>query len=168
MSRDKIGWWQWIEGSASEHASLLRESVALKDGSFSVDHKTDNDVYKIALEVFLEVLPQVHIAIEDAFAGVSTHVDTFRQQKVLIQKYLGYGVVPSRLVDELNVTVITPSAVALLNAAHLFYLDEFDVLLERIEKSNPKCLVSKCLVCRSLWAQKLEMWTTKALEDIRT
>jgi hypothetical protein len=139
--------------------TLLRDSQALKDALFSLDPQIGGDVYKVALEVFLEVLPQVHLAVESTFSGVSTQVDTFLQQKDLIQKYLGYGVVPSRLVDGSDVW--TPSAVALLNAAHLFYLDEFDVLLQRIGTSKPQCLP-----CRSLWAQRLEMWTTKALEDI--
>lgn len=161
MSAPAVGWWNEIDNSTSDHVGLLRDSVALQDVAFSLDRQIEYNVYKVALEIFLEVLPQVHVAIKDTFAGVPTLVETFRQQRALIQKYLGYGVVPSRLVDGPN--VLAPSSVALLNAAHLFYLDEFDVLLQRIGASNPKCLV-----CRSLWAQRLEMWTTKALEDIRS
>jgi hypothetical protein len=166
MSRPAIGWWPEIQGSTSEHVSLMQDSIALPNTAFSLDPQFDSPVCRIALEVFLEVLPQVHSAIENTFVGVPTDVEIFHQQKVLIQKYLGYGVVPSRIVDGPNVWA--PSAVALLNAVHLFYLDEFDILLERIEKSNPKCRASQCLVCRSLWTQRLEMWTTKALEDIKT
>jgi len=160
MSAPTIGWWQGISASASEHVLLLRDSAQLLDGSFSLDPQIDRPVYRVALEVFLEVLPKVHVAVRNAFANVSTQVQEFLNQKPLIQKYLGYGVVPSRLVD--GASVWAPSSLALLNAAHLFYLDGFDVLLERIGVSEPRCLE-----CRSLWAQRVEMWTTKALEDIR-
>ena len=66
---------------------------------------------------------------------------------------------PSRLVSGDNVTI--PSIVPLVNSAHLFYLEELDTLINRISGSR-----NECLECRALWAERVEMWTSKALEDI--
>jgi hypothetical protein len=49
----------------------------------------------------------------------------------------------------------------LLNAANLFYLERLDLLIGKIRGGRPDCLE-----CRALWAERVEMWTSKALEDI--
>jgi hypothetical protein len=54
-----------------------------------------------------------------------------------------------------------PKIVALLNAANLFYLERLDLLIDKISGGQ-----AECLQCRALWAERVEMWTSKALEDI--
>jgi hypothetical protein len=76
-----------------------------------------------------------------------------------VRTYLSYGVVPSTLVQEGKESV--PDAVALINAAYLFYLENLPQLMKRIAKQDENNLSH-----RSRWAERVEMWTLKALEDL--
>ncbi len=84
---------------------------------------------------------------------------SFHDQRAVIEKYLSFGVVPSRLVFP-DGNVQLPKTVALLNASSLFYLSVWTFFIEKISGGRPDCLE-----CRTLWATR-EMWTRKALEDI--
>ncbi len=111
------------------------------------------------MKAFFSVVGNVSTRVEEVFRNVSTEVKFFDEQQKLIKDYLSYGVVPSRLVS--HGAVVTPSPVALINAAHLFTLQELDKLINRIERTD-----KDCLECRARWSERVEMWTGKALEDV--
>jgi len=76
-----------------------------------------------------------------------------------VRTYLTYGVVPSTLVQGGKESF--PDAVALINAAYLFYLENLPQLMKRISKQDKNNLSH-----RSKWAERVEMWALKALEDL--
>jgi hypothetical protein len=115
---------------------------------------------EVILETFLLAVGEVSRVVKETFAGVPSETGSFHDQRSVIEKYLSFGVVPSRLVFP-NGAVQPPNIVALLNAANLFYLERLDSLIDNIDGGRPDCLE-----CRALWAETVEMWTSKALEDI--
>jgi hypothetical protein len=76
-----------------------------------------------------------------------------------VRIYLSHGIVPSTLVQKGNER--SPDAVALINAAYLFYLESLPELMRKIANQNENSLSH-----RSKWAERVEMWTLKALEDL--
>ncbi len=159
LQRRKLGWWDQIKNGTSHYIALLADAAALKEKDFSFGSQFRPGLEATALKAFFSTVGNVSTRVEEAFRNVSAEVDTFDDQQELIKKYLSYGVVPSRLVS--NGKVVTPSPVALINAAHLFTLQELDKLIDRIEGAKPDCLE-----CRARWSQRVEMWTGKALEDV--
>ena len=69
--------------------------------------------------------------------------------------------VPSTLVQKRKERF--PDAIALINAAYLFYLESLPELMQRIKGQSEDSL---SLSLRSKWAERVESWTLKALEDI--
>jgi hypothetical protein len=110
-------------------------------------------------KVFFAMVDRVRDAVRSTVSGISSQSSVFYELRGAISEYLSYGVVPSRIVSEGK--AITPSSVAIVNAAHLFYLEPLDVLLGRIRGSR-----ADCLECRTLWSERVEMWTSEALEGI--
>jgi hypothetical protein len=48
-----------------------------------------------------------------------------------------------------------------LNAAHLFYLSGIEGLMNNSDKPDPTDIMQ-----RDIWMERVENWTTKALENI--
>jgi hypothetical protein len=82
-----------------------------------------------------------------------------REEINLVRIYLSHGVVPSTLVQERKEK--SPDAIALINAAYLFYLESLPELMQKIANQDENRLIH-----RSKWAERVEMWTLKALEDL--
>jgi hypothetical protein len=160
-----VDWWDKIESGTSHYLQLLSEAEALPQSifGFSTSHQQSQqyqtDLNSITLRAFWGVMDRIRDAISSTFAGVSSESNLFKQLREPISEYLSYGVVPSRIVLEGN--AITPSVAPVVNAAHLFYLEQLDTLINRIRGAQVECLD-----CRALWSERVEMWTSKALEDI--
>jgi hypothetical protein len=82
-----------------------------------------------------------------------------REEINLVRTYLSHGVVPSTLIRERK--EFSPDAVTLINAAYLFYLESLPELMKRIAGQDEQILAH-----RTRWAERIEMWTLKALEDL--
>jgi hypothetical protein len=168
LKSEELGWWNEInekvvDGSkdrTSHYLTMMAEAEGLPKEIFKFQSQFKPNLSQVVLDTFLLAVGEVSRVVKDAFVGVPVETDFFHNQHSVIEKYLSYGVVPSRLVFP-DGTVQSPKIVALLNAANLFYLERLDLLIERIA-----CQRVDCLECRALWAERVEMWTSKALEDI--
>jgi hypothetical protein len=164
----ELGWWEEIKkkakrgskAKASHYLTLMAEAQRLPKETFSFQSQFKPKLNKVVLDTFLMAVGKVSKVVKDAFVGVPSETNSFHDQCSIIEKYLSFGVVPSRLVFP-DDTVQSPKVVALLNAANLFYLERLDQLIVKIDGGQPECLE-----CRALWAERVEMWTSKALEDI--
>ncbi|MGO9864539.1 MAG: hypothetical protein ACLPLR_13080 [Terriglobales bacterium] len=163
LQRDDVGWWKKIETSSSHYVRLLLDSAALPVTTttykFVTQYQYKPGLEKIALDAFFATANDLSATVKATFAGVPSEADVFENQCPLIEEYLSYGVVPSRLVPEDG--AYSPSIVSLVNSAYLFYVDHLDTLINKIAGAR-----AECLECRSLWAERVEMWTSKALEDV--
>jgi hypothetical protein len=154
-----LGWWDKIKVGSSHYLRLLLDAEGLDRSSFSFVSQNRRGFESEALSGFFQIVPEIIKAVKDIFSTVPTELDSFETQREAIEEYLSYGVVPSRLVS--GEDTLLPSAVALVNAAHLFYLEHLDRLIGKIHDAK-----TDCLECRALWAERVEMWTSKALEDL--
>jgi len=154
-----LGWWDGIKDSPSHYLRLLTDAEALPQSCFTFPVQSALPRARIALAAFLQIVPEVERAVRETFKGVSSDATAFSEQRVAICKYLSHGVVPSRLVSKDAVQI--PSAVAVVNSAYLFCLDNLDDLIQRIDGAD-----KTCLECRAFWTTRVELWTRKALEDI--
>jgi hypothetical protein len=162
LQRADIDWWHKIEGSSSHYVRLLLDASALPVTTTTYKFVTQYNkpgLEKIALDAFFATANDLSATVKATFAGVPSEADVFKDQCPLIQEYLSCGVVPSRLVSDKG--VYSPSIVSLVNSAYLFYVNQLDTLISKIAGAK-----AECLECRSLWAERVEMWTSKALEDV--
>lgn len=170
LKSSELNWWDEINEKAEEssidrtshYLALMAEAEGLPQKTFQFQSKLNPNpkLSTAALETFFKAVGEVSRVVKEAFAGVPSEIGFFHVQHGVIEKYLSYGVVPSRLVFP-DGAVQSPKIVALLNAANLFYLERLDLLIGKIQGGQPECLE-----CRALWAERVEMWTSKALEDI--
>ena len=159
MQDASIGWWGKISSSPNHYVRLLVDAATIPSTAytFAFPYKPTGAV--TALSAFLATVGVVLTSVKSTFAGVPTEADLFENQRQLIQEYLSFGVVPSRLVSKS--AAYSPSTVALVNAAYMFYLDHLDTLIGKIDGA-----AVECLECRVFWSERVEMWTSKALEDV--
>jgi hypothetical protein len=159
MQDANIGWWDRIRGSSNHYVRLLLDAATIPSTSYTFVTQYKPALAGVVMTAFLATVSALSASVKSTFAGVPTEADLFESQCQLIQEYLSFGVVPSRLVSE-NATY-SPSSVALVNASYMFYLDHLDTLISKIAGSR-----AECLECRALWSERVEMWTSKALEDV--
>lgn len=170
LKSKELGWWDKIRetaegGSQSQnnhYLNLMSDAEGLPQETFSFQSqiKPEPELSKVVLATFFEVVGEVSRIVKETFIDVPSETDSYHDQRSVIEKYLSFGVVPSRLVFP-DGTVQSPNAVSLLNAANLFYLERLDLLIDQIDRQR-----SDCLECRARWTERIEMWTSKALEDI--
>jgi hypothetical protein len=168
LQRKELGWWDEINEKADEkdqpatshYLTVMAEAEGLPKDAFKFQSQSKPALSQVILETFLLAVGEVSNVVKEAFAGVPSEIGLFHDQRSVIEKYLSFGVVPSRLVF-LDGTVQSPNVVSLLNAANLFYLERLDNLIDQIDRQR-----SDCLECRARWTERIEMWTSKALEDI--
>jgi hypothetical protein len=161
LQEPSIGWWSVIQSSSNHYVKLLADSLAITDAEFVVQNAVAGGVEAVALQCFLQMIAEPQNAIIETFKDLEVGVAEYAKLKTYIQSFLSHGVVPSRLVVDGVPT--TPSGLTVLNATYFFYLDSLDELLARISTTK-----KDCLECRSNWAERVEMWTAKALEDVTT
>jgi hypothetical protein len=161
LNNPALGWWDKIKDGNSHYVRLLKDAEVLDQGDFRFSSQSHPTLDSIALKAFLQVVPQITTAEIAAFAGVDVGSKSFEALRPKISEYLSYGVVPSML--SVGDQFVIPTIVATANAAHLFYLEELDTLIRRIGGAR-----ADCLECRALWSERLEMWTSKALEDVNS
>jgi hypothetical protein len=159
MRHPTLKWWTHISTNSSHYVQLLNDAAVLTDDLFTFNDQKAG-LEQIALDAFFSLLPKIHESVRSAVMNVPSDVTNFSQDQMLINKYLSYGVVPSRLVED-ELVVRTPTTVSLVNGGFLFYLEKLDLLIERVEGTN-----KNCLECRANWSRNVESWITKALEDV--
>lgn len=168
LKSKELGWWDEINVKAedgskdrtSHYLTIMAEAEGLPKDTFTFQSQFKPELSAVIRETFLLAVGEVSRVVKETFAGVPSETGSFHHQRSVIEKYLSFGVVPSRLVFP-DGTVESPNIVALLNAANLFYLERLDLLIDQIHDGRPDCLE-----CRAFWAERVEMWASKALEDI--
>ena len=152
-------WWPNMQVLPNHYTELLSQTVTMQDSEFTWKNAASGNVEQVALVCFFEMLDESRKAVQDIFGEFDPEVRRFFDQSGAVMDYLSFGVVPSRLI--IGNTAVTPSGTVLLNAAYSFFLNKLDTLLERLPTAD-----RDCIQCRANWAERVEMWTAKALEDV--
>jgi hypothetical protein len=146
------GWWDLISGIEIEHLQLIERLAAVTESTYEFPTQ------KALVESFLKLIPAVWELLNETMKNIKPDLDEFQMCSSEIRKHLSHGVVPSTLI--IDKKKHNPSPVTVLNSAWLFYLHDFTTLIEKIAKRDPMNVQH-----RSELVSRLEMWTTKALED---
>ena len=164
MLLDRLGWWDEISESTSHHVRVIAKCRNLRQGSFSFEEVVAPMGERI-IDAFCRALDR----IEDEVARVTENlrnlegrtreIEEFSKLNGTINTYLRQAVVPSTL--WFDNAFRKPSPIVLLNAAHLFYLSGIEDLI----KNSDKPAIDD-IGLRDTWMERVENWTTKALEDI--
>jgi hypothetical protein len=161
---ENLGWWNEINASKSHHIRVMRDCGDLRQSSFSFEQVGTSLGSKI-IDAFCRILEDVEnevARVTEKFRNEEGHtkeISEFVELRDVIGTYLCHAVVPSTLhVDD---EFKNPSAIVLLNAAHLFYLSGIEDLMGNSDKSD-----HTKIDWRDTWMERVENWTTKALEDI--
>jgi hypothetical protein len=155
-------WWSLLEENArTSYVELIKKLAAIPETSYVYTSEEKSELAEPVLAAFLKLKPRIATLVADTlgdqirpFRGVLD-----REEIDLIRIYLGQGVVPSTLVQ--GGREKTPDAVAVINAAYLFYLEKLPELMKKIAGQGETNLSH-----RSKWAERVEMWTLKALDDL--
>jgi hypothetical protein len=78
----------------------------------------------------------------------------------VISDYLAQAIIPSTIITKSG--PVHPAPIVLINSAFRFVLEDFDKLLEKIDKASLDSVRD-----RSWFTERLELWVLKALEDYR-
>jgi hypothetical protein len=155
------GWWNTISVPGNHYVAVLEAALFRQDSDFKYGTGGLGSVDDFALKCFLSLVGRPKDAVLSLFAGIDSGVSEYTSKVGAIKAYLSYGIVPSRLV--MNGGASVPSGMCLLNATYSFYLENLDELLHRLASVE-----AGCLECRAHWAQRVELWLGKALEDTNT
>jgi hypothetical protein len=155
-------WWSLLdENTRTSYVDLIKKLAAVPETSYVYDSEEKPEFAKPVLDAFLQLKPKVAALVADTlgnrlrrFRGTQD-----REEIDLVRIYLSHGVVPSTLVQDRKER--SPDAIALINAAYLFYLESLPELMQKIANQDQNSLTH-----RSKWADRVEMWTLKALEDL--
>ncbi len=154
-------WWPSMQASPNHYTDLLAHTLNMQDTEFSCKNAATGNVEDVAFACFFEMISEPTKAVQDLFGNSDIEVTQFSNQCASVEGYLSRGVVPSRLIIGKNIVI--PSGTTVLNAAYSFYLNRLNVLLDRLSAVD-----HDCIQCRAYWAERVEMWTAKALEDVIT
>jgi hypothetical protein len=156
----KIGWWKEMEGMSNCYVKVLTISEA-KSANLRIETEIPQAVGDGRfIKCFWELCSWL-IDFVMKETPVSTKViDGYRRQSRVISEYLREAIVPSTIVIEGKRE--HPSPVVLINAAFRFYLESIPDLIKNVEKEN-----ATSVEARSRFAERLELWSLKAIEDCR-
>jgi len=155
-------WWTLLDESPrTSYVDLVRKLAEMPEADYVYQSEEKPSLAAPVLAAFLRLKPLVASLVAGTLQGGIRRFrgDLDREQINLVRTYLTYGVVPSTLVQGGKESF--PDAVALINAAYLFYLENLPQLMKRISKQDKNNLSH-----RSKWAERVEMWALKALEDL--
>jgi hypothetical protein len=155
-----LGWWDEIKTFDSGAIEVLETSIrssehlhvqlGLPEG---VTEERLLQCYEELCNWLLEYLPK-HTPVPQE------HIRDFHDQSDAICDYFRAAVVPS------SVKVANqqkhPTAVVLINSAFKFYLEHLPELIDNVEGEDKQSVEA-----RSRYAEKIELWTLKAIEDSR-
>jgi Fic family protein len=158
---ETLGWWDEISKNKSHHIRLIDECRKLRREAFSFEIPCGSNI----IDAFFKTIE----SIEDEVARLTNklrnrkrqarEVEEFAELRDVISTYLGHAVVPSTLYVRNEFK--KPNAIVVLNAAHLFYLSGIEGLMNNSDKPDPTDIMQ-----RDIWMERVENWTTKALENI--
>jgi len=152
----KSGWWASVEGLPSGHVSLMKRLAGKAEPEYFFEFQ--EKVIPAFTGAFLTILPLIHELAADVTPHSEGAAADFAQQAGKIDECLLHGVVPSSLLAEDNAS--SPTPVSMINAAYCFHLTNLPKLMDRLDGQRADDLRQ-----RMKWAEKLEAWTVKGVED---
>lgn len=161
---EKLGWWNGISKNRSHHIRVLEGCRNLRPNSFSFEQVVAPLGSKI-IDAFCRTFESIEDEVERVTTNLrnckslAVEVEEFNELSDVICTYLCRAVVPSTLY--INKIFRKPSAIVLLNAAHVFYLSGIEDLMSNSDNPDHSKIDK-----RDVWMERVENWTTKALEDI--
>jgi hypothetical protein len=164
---ESLGWWDLISNSNksnSHHIHIMDLCRGLRQGSFNFEGVIAPLGEKL-VDAFFRTVPSVEAEVGRITEKLRTddgramEIEEFTDMRGPITDYLSEAVVPSTLY--IRKEFRRPSAVVLLNAAHLFYLSGIEDLMRNSDAPD-----SSNIENRTIWMERVENWTTKGLEDI--
>jgi hypothetical protein len=156
------GWWSLLdENTHTSYVDLIKKLAAMPETSYVYESEEKPALAAPVLAAFLKLKPRVAVLVADTLRDRLRRFRSTpdREEINLVRIYLSHGVVPSTLVQERKERY--PDAIALINGAYLFYLESLPELMQRIANQDENRLAD-----RRKWAERVEMWTLKALEDL--
>ncbi|HXR38064.1 MAG TPA: hypothetical protein VN776_03190 [Terracidiphilus sp.] len=161
---ESLGWWNAISENGSHHIRIMDLCRNLRQGSFSYEEVVAPLGSKI-IDAFFRTVESIEAEVARVTEklrngdGRAREIAEFVELKDVISTYLCQAVIPSTLFvgNEFR----KPSAIVLLNAAHLFYLSGIEDLMSNSDKPDLSDIRQ-----RDIWMERVENWTTKGLEDI--
>jgi hypothetical protein len=155
---DKVGWWNTVKNTQSHHLRALEMTRSVADNKFVAPPTVVPDLGRRTLQAFIDVTPTIHEAVENTLSAVDSGIADFVEFETAIRAHLVRGIVPSTIIVDGERKY--PGPVALINAAHRFCLERLDDLVAGIEGEDKTSART-----RSVWMERVELWTLKALED---
>jgi hypothetical protein len=155
-------WWGLLDGNtATSFVDLMKKLAAKPETGYVFESGEKPALAHPVLDAFLTLKPKVANLVASTFREkLRRFRDSVDRDEIdLVRTYLSHGIVPSTLVRHGKASF--PDGVALINAAYLFYLESLPELMRKIANQDENTLSH-----RSKWAERVEMWTLKALEDL--
>ena len=152
----KGGWWTPVENLPSGHVSLMARLAGKTEPEYFFEFQ--ETVIPAFIEAFLAIVPLIHELAVDLTPHSEAAAADFAQHAEKIDECLLHGVVPSSLLAENRAS--SPTPVSMINAAYCFHLTSLPKLMDRLEGQRADNLQQ-----RMTWAEKLEAWTVKGVED---
>jgi hypothetical protein len=160
MLLKKLGWWGEIDKMSTCYVDVLKISEA-KSSELRIETEVPEDVGdERFLKCFWEMCSWLIDFVTAERPISSTLLADYRKQSGVIARYLQEAIVPSSIVIDGKREHPTP--VILINAAFRFYLESIPDLIRNVDKQDPSSVEA-----RSRFAERLELWALKAIEDCR-
>ncbi|HUE22270.1 MAG TPA: hypothetical protein VMQ86_11350 [Bryobacteraceae bacterium] len=145
-----------FENLPSGHVSLMARLAGKTEPEYFFEFQ--ETVIPAFVEAFLTIVPLIHELAVDLTTHSEAAAADFAQHAERIDECLLHGVVPSSLLAEDKPS--SPNPVSMINAAYCFLLTSLPKLIETLEGQRADNLQQ-----RMNWAEKLEAWTVKGVED---
>jgi hypothetical protein len=152
----KDGWWASVESVPSEYVSLMARLAGDSQPEYYFEFQ--ETAIPAFIDAFLTIVPSIHELAADLTPDSEAAAADFAQHAENIDECLLHGVVPSSLLTENSAR--SPTPVSMINAAYCFHLTRLPKLMDRLEGQRADNLQQ-----RMNWAEKLEAWTVKGVED---
>jgi hypothetical protein len=162
----RTGWWVFLDQQReSSFPSLIRKLASISQTRYRFYSGERTALARRTLKAFQEIQPFVRVLVARVFQRSEARFRGGEEEQCVaaIEKYLSWGVVPATIIR--NANAFRPDPVLLINAAYRFYLEGIPTLVSRI--ARPRSDELQFVSQREKWAQRVEQWTIKALEDLQ-
>jgi len=155
---DQLSWWDEIKGLNSHYRLVLENASTIASSKFTFT--LFNPIGTSVLAAFFALVPLVEQTVKTLMGKLDGALDDYKKNKEDIGDLLLHGVVPSAVFDVKEKPSYFSTPISILNVAYMIYLDKLQELINKIENQDQDNIED-----RVRWIRKLEMWTSKALED---
>jgi hypothetical protein len=152
----RSGWWNAIKDLRCGHVRLITEHSAIREADYVFPDAVPGVDGQPLIQAFLDMTQEIRTVVTKTIGPARSGLPLFKRKNAQIQRCLANGVVPSAIVE----SDASSFRKAIINSAACFYLDSLEKLIDNVADRD-----SDNVVDRSQIADKVEMWTMKALED---